>query len=390
MTTQEQPRVDADYLLVGGGLQNALILMALAKRRPDASIILLERDAGIGGNHIWSFQARDLPESAFDWAVPLIEYEWPGYQLFFKESSRWVKGAYRSLSSDHLDRVVRAVADASSRIELRFGADVRQVRAEEVELADGSRLRGRVVIDARGPEQGGNSPGGGYQKFVGLECRLSRPAPTTVPILMDSRCRQRDGFRFFYILPFAADRVLIEDTYFSNRPDLDVDAIRASILAEAPDFGLEVDAVLRTEVGVLPMPALSTFHPKSRGPIVAGYAGGWFNPSTGYSLAAASRLAEHLSKTPFDDLFGRDWRRLTRYLRLQSIFLAALNLLMFRWFHDDKRRRLMERFYLLPDAVIHRFFAMETTLVDWWRIMYVGAPWTPKGRGRRARTPEQP
>lgn len=390
MTTQEQPRVDADYLLVGGGLQNALILLALAQRRPDASIILLERDAGIGGNHIWSFQARDLPASAFAWASPLIEYEWPGYQLFFKESSRWVKGAYRSLSSEHLDRVVRAVADASPRIELRLETDVRRVQAEEVELADGSRLRGRVVIDARGPEQGGHSPGGGYQKFVGLECRLSRAAPTTVPILMDSRCQQRDGFRFFYILPFAADRVLIEDTYFSNRPDLDVDAISAAILAEAPAFGLEIDAVLRTEVGVLPMPALSTFHPKSQAPIVAGYAGGWFNPSTGYSLAAASRLAEHLSKTPVDDLFGQDWRRLTRYLRFQSIFLAALNLLMFRWFHGDKRRRLMERFYLLPDAVIHRFFAMETTLVDWWRIMYVGAPWTPKGWGRRARTPEQP
>lgn len=389
MTQLEHSRVDADYVLVGGGLQNALILLALARRQPHASILLLECEDRIGGNHIWSFQARDLPAAAFDWAASLIEYEWSGYQLFFKNSSRWVEGAYRSLSSEHLDRVVREVAASSRHITMRFGVEVRAVEAHEVALSDGTRLRGHVVIDARGPREDGGSPGGGYQKFVGLECRLSRPAPTTAPILMDSRCRQRDGFRFFYVLPFSEDRVLIEDTYFSNQPGLDVDSVSAGILAAAGDLGLEVVSVLRTEVGVLPMPALSTFHPKRRGPIQAGYAGGWFNPSTGYSLAAASRLAEHLSRVRIDDIFGREWRRLTRGMRTQSMFLAALNLLMFRWFHDDKRRRLMERFYLLPDAVIHRFFAMETTLLDWWRIMYVGAPWTPKGWGRRARSPEE-
>jgi lycopene beta-cyclase len=46
----------------------------------------------------------------------------------------------------------------------------------------------------------------------------------------------------------------------------------------------------------------------------------------------------------------------------------------------------MERFYLLPDPVIHRFFAMETTLADQWRILWVGAPWTPKGWARRPET----
>jgi lycopene beta-cyclase len=388
MTQLESSRVDADYVLVGGGLQNALILLALALRQPQASILLLERGERVGGNHIWSFQARDLSGAALDWAAPLIEYEWPGYQLFFNGSSRWVKGAYRSLSSEHLDRVVRDVASASSRVRMRFGVEVRFVGANEVQLSNGERLRGRVVIDARGPSEGQESPGGGYQKFVGLECRLSRPAPTAVPILMDSRCRQRDGFRFFYVLPFSEDRALIEDTYFSNSAALDVESVSAGIREEAPKMGLEIASVLRTEVGVLPMPALSTFRAPRHGPIHAGYAGGWFNPSTGYSLAAASRLAEHLSRIPVDAVFGREWRRLTRHVRVQSIFLAALNLLMFRWFHDDKRRRLMERFYLLPDAVIHRFFAMETGLVDWWRIMYVGAPWTPKGWGRRARSPE--
>jgi lycopene beta-cyclase len=148
-----------------------------------------------------------------------------------------------------------------------------------------------------------------------------------------------------------------------------------------------VAEVLRTEVGVLPMPAWSSFRAPDHSPIIGGYAGGWFNPGTGYSLAAAVRLAEHLSSVPLAKVFGREWRRLTGGMRIQAHFLAFLNLLMFGFFHGPKRRRLMERFYLVPDPVIHRFFAMRNNPVDMWRIMYVGAPWTPKGWAKRAERP---
>ncbi|NBC14575.1 MAG: lycopene beta-cyclase CrtY [Gammaproteobacteria bacterium] len=382
---------DADYLLVGGGLQNGLILLALAARKPNASVLLLEQGEVIGGNHIWSFQALDLPETALDWARPIIEYEWPGYQLYFDDSARWVQGAYRSLSSEHLHQLVMDAAAGSERIDVRLGTAVSGVDGHSVGLADGTRLRARVVVDARGPEaarpMGGGRFSGGYQKFVGLECRLATPTHLTAPILMDSRCTQRDGFRFHYVLPFTPDRVLIEDTYFSNAPDLDVDALRRDIVAEAPRLGLQVAEVLRTEVGVLPMPAWSHFRAPDASPVTGGYAGGWFNPGTGYSLAAAARLAEHLSTVPIADIFGPEWHRLTRGMRIQSHFLAFLNLLMFGFFHGAKRRRLMERFYMVSDPVIHRFFAMRNNPIDMWRIMYVGAPWTPKGWAKR---PEQP
>ena len=382
---------DADYLLVGGGLQNGLILLALAVRKPDASVLLLEQSAAIGGNHIWSFQALDLPAGALDWARPIIEHEWPGYQLYFDDSARWVQGAYRSLSSEHLHRLVMRAAARAQRIEVRLGTAVAAVDGHSVQLADGTHLRGRVVVDARGPEaaraMGSGRFSGGYQKFVGLECQLATPTDLAAPILMDTRCVQHDGFRFHYVLPFAPDRVLIEDTYFANTPDLDVDALSRTIVAEAPRLGLEVAEVLRTEVGVLPMPAWSHFRATDTSPITGGYAGGWFNPGTGYSLAAAAQLAEHLSAVPIADTFGPQWRHLTRRMRVQSQFLAFLNLLMFGFFHGPKRQRLMERFYMVSDPVIHRFFAMRNNPIDMWRIMYVGAPWTPKGWAKRAQRP---
>ncbi|MBK1642096.1 lycopene cyclase [Chromatium okenii] len=387
--TTASPTIDvADYILVGGGLQNALILLALAARKPAASILLLEREATLGGNHLWSFQARDVPDSAWEWMEPLVEYCWAGYQLNFAASSRWVAGAYRSLSSEHLAQIVAQTVENKTNIQIMTHAAVTRCDPQRVTLADGRIFQGRLIIDARGPDQNASRRGGGYQKFVGLECQLRQPITMNAPLLMDTRCPQYDGFRFHYVLPFAPDRVLIEDTYFSNNPTLDVDTISVNIIAEAGRLGLAVERVLRSEVGVLPMPALSTFHPRNEGVLHAGYAGGWFNPGTGYSLAAAVRLAEHLSTVALEDVYGKAWRQLVRKMRIQSHFLAFLNLMMFGLFHDKQRAKLMERFYLVSDDVIHRFFAMDSTALDMWKIMWVGAPWTPKGRSKRATAPQ--
>ncbi|AHF04708.1 lycopene cyclase [Marichromatium purpuratum 984] len=389
---QEAPNAqhfDADYILVGGGLQNALILLALAERRPQTRVMLFERDQRLGGNHTWSFQAMDLPPSSQDWASRLAEHHWPGYQLYFDKSSRWVEGQYSSLGSEHLERLVQEAAADNPNIQIHTGAEVSRVEAHGIELADGRRLTAQVVVDARGPEHAPRQRGGGYQKFVGLECQLARPAPMNAPILMDTRCRQHDGFRFQYILPFTAERVLIEDTYFSNSPDIDEQALSEDTLEEAKRFGLEIAQVIRTEVGVLPMPSRSTFAPSDSGPINAGYAGGWFNPGTGYSLAAAARLADYLASVAPETVFSdAGWKRLTRTMRTQSRFLAFLNLMMFGMFHGAWRNKLMERFYLVSDRAIHRFFAMEINPVDMWNIMWVGAPWTPKRRLRHAERPD--
>jgi lycopene beta-cyclase len=376
--------VQLDYILIGGGLQNALIILALAARQPDAHILLLEQDSQLAGNHIWSWQAFDLPSETLSWARPLIEYEWPGYQLYFQNSSRWVAGPYRSLSSEHLAHLLQQASQQHPNIHLYTNIHVVHSTEKEVTLSDGQRISGRLIIDSRGPKQMIMPPGGGYQKFVGLECRLKQPTTITDPILMDTRCQQRDGFRFFYILPFAPDRVLIEDTYFSNDPSLDPDALHTGILNEAQRMGFVVQEVIRTEIGVLPMPTRNVFHPSASTLLQGGYAGGWFNPGTGYSFAAAIRLADYLAATPIDRLFGAEWQQLVKSIQKQAIFLSFLNTMMFGFFHGVWRRKLMERFYLLPDAVIHRFFAMQITLLDQWRIMWVGAPWTPKRRLRHA------
>ena len=72
---------------------------------------------------------------------------------------------------------------------------------------------------------------------------------------MDATVPQADGFRFVYVLPLAEDRVLVEDTYFSDTDLLEREALRERALAYAQEKGLS-PVLGRPRGGGRPAPAL--------------------------------------------------------------------------------------------------------------------------------------
>ena len=52
----------ADIAILGGGLAGGLVALALARHRPEISVMVVERGAVLGGNHVWSFFSSDLPQ----------------------------------------------------------------------------------------------------------------------------------------------------------------------------------------------------------------------------------------------------------------------------------------------------------------------------------------
>ena len=68
----------ADVLLVGGGLASSLIALRLKRARPALKIIMLERDARIGGEHTWCHFATDVSPAISEWLGPLIAHDWAG------------------------------------------------------------------------------------------------------------------------------------------------------------------------------------------------------------------------------------------------------------------------------------------------------------------------
>jgi lycopene beta-cyclase len=374
--------LDYEYVLVGGGLQNGLIALAIRASQPEARIAMIERGDAPGGNHTWCFHARDVTASAQVWIDPIVAVRWPGYDVMFSDYERRLDTPYACVQSANLAQcVTAALAEPGSRLYARSIAI--EVRANGVTVRDeGNReheLHATAVIDARGPSCVA-SDNCAWQKFVGQELVVGAPHGLDRPILMDARVEQSDGFRFFYVLPLAFDRLLVEDTYFSDRADLDVGSLRREIAAYCDRRGWSLTRVVREETGLLPMP-LNPTPPTVRAPLVAGYAGGWFHPVTAYSFPIAARLAAFVASRPAEALIGDELHSLARIHGRQLAFGGRLNRMMFRWYPPAKRHHVLARFYQRSPALIERFYALELTAMDRAR-MFMGRP--PKGLSLRA------
>lgn len=361
-----------DLILVGGGLADALIAYRLAQIRPSLRVLVLEAGASFGGNHTWSFHETDLTAGQRAWTSPLVAHRWPGYHVRFPDLQRRVDLAYCSATSECLHQVL---TDAT--IPVRFGASARVVLPRSVELDSGETLQARAVVDGRGAF---DSPHLrlGWQKFFGQEIRTAQPHGLGGPILMDATVEQNDGFRFVYVLPFAADRLLIEDTYYSDRPDLDVAKLRIRVTAYAQHKGWSTAETLREETGVLPITLagdIESFWAVKQGQPCAGLRAGLFHPTTGYSWPDAVRLADHLAT--LDDLdagalFAAIQTRASARWRKQGFF-RTLNRMLFLAGRPDRRWMIMQRFYRFAEPSIARFYAGDLSWVDKVQLL-VGRP----------------
>jgi lycopene beta-cyclase len=364
-------RLDVDYALVGGGLQNGLLALALRAAQPGARIAMVERGTTLGGNHTWCFHAGDLPASARPWIEPLIAQRWPGYHVAFPGLRRQLDSEYACITASRFHRVVS---------EALAGPQHHLLLEHDAELVEATRVVARqqtavCEIDARGPDRRAFEDRSGFQKFVGLELRCAAPHGLTAPTLMDATVPQLDGFRFFYVLPLSADRLLVEDTVFSDSAYLDVAEFRQRIEAYAAAHGWWPAAIERQETGVLPLP----WHVELSAPVtpvIAGFQGGWFHPVTGYSFPLALRVAEAIAATAAEHLPGPKLTALWHQHRRQLGFAMRLNWMLFRWFAPEQRYHVLERFYRLPLASIRNFYALQLTAMDRARLL-IGRP--PRG-----------
>lgn len=373
--------IHCDVAIVGGGLAGGLIALALRRSHPTLDIRLIDGGRSLGGNHLWSFFASDVAPADRWLVAPLISYGWTSYDVHFPAHARTLKAPYYSIESERFDQVVRAAMPQGS---VMMRRKVLGASARAVVFADGDRVEAGGVIDCRGPGDLSKLDLG-WQKFVGRELALAEPHPLKRPVIMDATVAQLDGYRFMYALPFAATRLFLEDTYYSDTPDIDPGAYAQRMDAWASARGIAVDAVVREEAGALPVAMGGDFEEywRSGGNRVAkaGMRAGLFHPVTGYSLPDAVRLAaaiagaRDLSGPALHDLtYGyarRAWRR--------RGFYRMLSAMLFRAAEPAERYRILERFYRLDARLISRFYAGQSSIYDRARVL-AGKPPVPIGR----------
>ena len=370
-------------IIVGGGLAGSLAALAIAERRPDVPLLLIEAGDCFGGNHVWSYFDGDVAGEELALVEAMKPISWPSHSVRFPGRDRALGIGYNSVHSQGLDALVR---ERLAPTQWKLGAAVTALDPDGITLADGTIIAASGVIDARGPD--GPMPGIelAWQKFVGVEYDAPGHG-LAAPIIMDATVDQTEGYRFVYSLPFSPDRLLVEDTYYTEGPALDAAALATRIADYVAAQGWS-GTPIRQETGVLPIllggdPDL--FWPATDRVARLGLKGGFFHPTTGYSLPQAAANAIALARLP--DLGGpaiATWTR-TRFLDhwRRGGFYRLLNRLLFRAARPEERVKVFTHFYRLNEALVSRFYAGRLTTTDKVRIL-TGKPPVPLFKALKA------
>lgn len=207
------------------------------------------------------------------------------------------------------------------------------VDAHTVRLADGRVLAADVVVDARGTRL---SPAKAQQTAVGVVLPRDRTGEIAGSWFMDWRpdngAPAGAAPSFLYVVPVAADRVLVEETCLVGRPPLGYRELRARLQTRLRNRGVrlrgdEQEEHVRFAVEPEHVAAARGGGPRrTAGPLLIGARGGIMHPATGYSVAPSLRLADDLAVllaagAPADaaGLLRNRRRRLVRLLRTAGL-----------------------------------------------------------------------
>lgn len=359
-----------DLLLAGGGLASGLIALAVAEARPGLRIRIIDRAAEPSAGHTWSFHAPDLSPDWHRRLAPAVRARWEGQEVRFPGYGRRLRAGYASVDGPGLARALAACPGVT----MTRGVEIAALEPAGATLAGGERIAAACVIDGRGAVASRHLVTG-WQKFLGLEWEMAAPHGVARPVIMDAAVEQIDGYRFVYLLPFSPTRLLIEDTRYSDGAALEEASLEADIAAYAHAHGWQ-GRVLRRERGVLPI-ALAHDAPAfwaeaAGGPVPVGLRAGLFHPVTGYSLPVAARVADAVAAVAGPLTTAGVFAAVCAFARAKAredAFLRLLSRMMFRGCAAEERRRILERFYRLPEPMIERFYAGRLTALDRLRIV---------------------
>ena len=370
----------ADMIIVGAGLSGLLTAWRCMDVNPDLTVMAIEASDKIAGDHTWSFNLTDVDEILRDWIKPFIAYQWDSYDVKFPKRERTLDIIYCTGNSETLRACVQPHID-SGRLQVRLKTRVTELQSDFVILEDGQKLPAKCVLDARGFEPNENVFLG-YQKFVGRTIRTKKPHGLKRPIIMDATVEQLGGYRFVYCLPFTEHEVLVEDTYYTDGPELSENEVTARIDDYINAKGWAEHELVRQEKGVLPITlAVDERHPGSSN-VKIGIRGGFYHAVTGYSFPDALRLAYEVSldvhglSHPEEDYAPLEIYESSLAHWYDEMFLRLLNRMLFCAAKPEERYTVLQRFYGLNQGLIERFYAGQLKWHDKLRIL-IGKPPVP-------------
>lgn len=376
---------DADLIIAGAGCAGLSALwQVMHGPGRDRNVIVIDRQFEVGDDRTWSFWGTseapfaELADRSWD----QLKVRFPGWESVGRlQRPNGVSPAgrrtYNRVRRRDYDAAVLGAADG--RPNIRFIAqDILAIRDDVdggvVELPEGE-LRAPLVLQSTRQSPADDMAEVRHplrQHFGGWEVRTQHPIfDPQVATLMDFDTDQLGATAFFYVLPDAPDRALVEFTMLSPEPR-GREFYDAQVRRHLEHLGAGEISIERTEYGVIPMD--DRLRPQQWGRHVwnLGTVGGMTKPTSGYTFQRIHAQTRHLvghwsggtTPTPLPPPPAR-------YRFADHVLLNILH------HHPEHGRRIFERLFRTTsiDDVL-TFLDEDSTILDDAR-MIAKLPWAP-------------
>ena len=283
--------------ILGGGCAGLSLAMRLAEAGSSApSTLVLEKNAHYTNDRTWCFWDEADPELK-DW----VDHSWLNFEIKngIKNFTRSCKNhAYLMLSAQiFYERSLAKVAANKQLVTILTNQDILEVtkmhnQTWRIMTATGTYTADKVV-DTRPNMQIKDEDSLLWQSFIGYEVETSADTfDTHTFVLMDFDTTFSQGLGFIYVLPYSANRALIEYTIFASQ-SIAANQLNEYIKPALLKYLTDIDyKILRTEYGKLPMGNKKIKKTNDPSYIYAGLYAGAARPSSGYAFQRIQRWAK--------------------------------------------------------------------------------------------------
>tara|TARA_Y100001970_G_scaffold290463_1_gene424283 strand:+ start:2361 stop:3425 length:1065 start_codon:yes stop_codon:yes gene_type:complete len=208
-----------------------------------------------------------------------------------------------------------------------------------------------------------------WQHFKGVEIKTSKNVfDEKIFNLMDFDCDQRNNVHFFYTLPFAKNKALIETTWVSKMDDKSLKDYDAQ-LEKYIDETLKIKnyEIVYQEEGAIPL-----FYPSSqieKNRINIGSAGGMTRLSTGYTFLNIQDHCKYISKNIEKIQSSKLYHIGKKYEFLDNIFLKVLRN------HPDIMPKIFLNMFKAPSKTVIKFLSNKSNFFEDLRIILKMPKW---------------
>lgn len=351
-----------DLVCIGAGAASLSLLVRLVEHYP-GRIALIEQSPALSSDRTWcGWSMRPHPFS------DVATQRWQQWRVTSGETQTVRTGPipYEMLTAAAVQTKAQAAIATRDDWVVRMGCTVVAKAWTgghwQLTLSSGETLTTRWVLDSTPPQIELRRPWL-WQSFVGYELQGVKPThPEQVQLMSFRPVSAPYVVGFFYELPIAADRCLLEWTVFTReRPDFT--QLQTVLDAECDRRGWQTAECLRIEQSHLPMQPINPKPQPHWLPI--GTAGGAMRPATGYAFHTIQRWADACAQAL---LSGRApvLAHRSRWLDwMDGVFLESL------WQAGPKAPdRFVQLFSRAPSAAVTRFLMSEPTWRDTLSIMY--------------------